>query len=203
MTEQLIDGPTLRALPLPGSFGLARIGGLTGKLVAAAQAFAGDGSRFTHAFIVLDDGQCIEAEPGGARIVSIERYLAMEEVAFCDTPMSEYMAGRLAALPEGFQPTGPSEFWGYVENLKRNQIVEVARGLEGVGYGYLQYLFLGLYALGIEWKWLKKLITNRKRMICSQLCDEVYHRAGIEVFDDGRLPQDVTPGDLAIRFGVA
>ena len=33
-------------------------------------------------------------------------------------------------------------------------------------------------------------------MICSQLVDEAYARAGVQLFDDGRLPGDVTPADL-------
>jgi hypothetical protein len=33
-------------------------------------------------------------------------------------------------------------------------------------------------------------------MICSQLVDEAYLRAGVHLFDDGRDPGDVTPGDL-------
>lgn len=183
-------------LPTPGSFGLARIGGLTGKLIAAAQAFAGDGSRWTHAFVVLDNGECIEAEPGGARIEPIGKYFRMKEVAFCDRPVQDWLRG--------------------VETLsaKRMRIVAEGRRLEHTRYGYLQYVYMGLLALagkdgsldqprGWFTRWLARRITQGGSMICSQLVDEVYRRAGIEIFDDHRLPQNVTPGDLAIRFGIA
>jgi hypothetical protein len=33
-------------------------------------------------------------------------------------------------------------------------------------------------------------------MICSQLADEAAMRGGWHLFSDGRIPQDVTPGDL-------
>lgn len=214
VTEEEDSGVPLRQVPKPGSFGLARIGGLTGKLVAAAQAFAGDGSRFTHAFVVLDNGECIEAEPGGARIVPLRKYLEMEEVAFIDTPVVEYMQGRMDSVPAGFQPVaGPTEFWDYVEELKREGIVKIARSLEHTKYGYLQYLYMGVLALsgkdgsldqprGWFTRWLAKRITDRGSLICSQLVDFTYERAGIKLFKDERLPQNVTPGDLAIRFGI-
>jgi hypothetical protein len=32
--------------------------------------------------------------------------------------------------------------------------------------------------------------------MCSQLVDLSYHEAGVELFDDGRIPGDVSPGDL-------
>jgi hypothetical protein len=179
----------------PGSFGLSRIGGLLGKLIAAGQAFSGDGSRFTHAFVVLDQGEVIEAMPGrrGARIVPIADRLAHDEVVFCDAPVRGWLAEHSASR--------------YSEQVLREIVVGHARTLEGAPYGYLQYLALGLAALGLagkpgeELRWwfarkLRAYIADSGRMICSQLVDEVYHRAGIRLFEDGRLPQDVTPGDL-------
>lgn len=176
--------------PPPGSFGLSRIGGLLGKLIAAGQAFSGDGSRWTHAFIVLEGGWVLEAMPGGARIVSIGERLRDSEVVFCDAPVQQWLQANSSAY-------GPD-----TEYLKRRQVSQVAYSLDRVGYGYLQYLALGLVELGFRPKWLRRYIASRGRMICSQLVDEVYRRAGIQVFDDGRLPQDVTPGDLAIRYGI-
>lgn len=186
MTDTIVDCK-------PGSFGLARIGGLTGKLIAAGQAFSGDGSRFTHAFIVLDDGNVIEAEPGGARITPLQHYLDMKEVVFCDTPVQMWLHEL------DFQD---EELLFELEEALREEIVDEARRLEGTPYGYLQYVALGLVALGFKPQWLTRFIADRGRLICSQLCDEVYRRVGIQLFDDGRLPQQVTPGDLAIRFGI-
>lgn len=184
------DGQMHGRVPPPGSFGLSRIGGLLGKLIAAGQAFSGDGSRWTHAFIVLDDETVIEAMPGGARIVPIADRLKHEEVVFSDRPMQDWLGELVDPLVD----------W---ESTMRQLIVAQARGLDGIGYGYLQYLALGLVALGLKPRWLRLFIAKRNRMICSQLVDEVYRRAGIQLFDDGRLPQDVTPGDLAHYAGIA
>lgn len=187
-----------------GMFGLSRIGGTLGKLIAAGQAFSGDTSRWTHAFIVLDDLTVIEAMPGGARIVPIADRLAHDEVAFSDQPMQDWLADYMADLDPKLASglTDRAAFVDSIERMRRDDIVSAARGLNGVGYGYLQYLAIGLVALGFEPRWLRKYISGKTRMICSQLVDEVYRRANIQVFDDGRLPQDVTPGDLAIRYGI-
>jgi hypothetical protein len=174
----------------PGSFGLSRIGGLLGKLIAAGQAFSGDGSRFTHAFVVLDHGEVIEAMPGGARIVPIADRLKHDEVVFCDAPVQGYLAA------SRWQDERNQRV---IEKAVRWDIVRHARALEGTGYGYLQYLALGLVALGFQPKWLERYIADTGRMVCSQLVDEVYRRAGIHLFVDEtpeRLPQQVTPGDL-------
>lgn len=191
---------TTPQIPPPGSFGLARITGTLGKVIAAGQAFAGDGSRWTHAFIVLDHEQVIEAEPGGAVITPLAHYLSNKvEAVISDKPVQDWLA--VTGTLDG--TTDPEMFSDYLANFKREQIVEIARGLKGTPYGYLQYLSMGLIALGIEWKWLTRIVTNRRRMICSQLVDEVYRRANIQLFNDHRLPQNVTPGDLAIWAEIA
>lgn len=190
--------------PPPGSFGLSRIGGLTGKLIAAGQAFSGDGSRFTHAFVVLDDQWVIEAMPGGARLAPLADRLNHAEVVFSDKPIQDYLerwkAGFEAETPD---PTDREKLYDWVEESKRQDVVWNARRLEGTGYGYLQYLALGLVALGFSPKWLERYVASKGRMICSQMVDEVYRRVGIQLFDDGRLPQQVTPGDLARYAGAA
>lgn len=202
----------------PGMFGLARIGGLLGKLIAAAQAFAGDGSRWTHAFVVVwHDGQLkvIEAEPGGARLAPIEEYLGDKvEVAFTDEPVQIRLKRTWSDVLAAGEPSAPAAFKAYFEDRIREDFSDTALRLEGTRYGYLQYVYLGLLALagkdgsldqprGPITRWLANRITQKGSMICSQLCDEVARRCGVELFDDKRLPQNVTPGDLAIRFGIA
>lgn len=44
--------------------------------------------------------------------------------------------------------------------------------------------------------WWQKRVMRDDRLICSQLADLVYLRAGVHLFTDGRLPGQVTPGDL-------
>lgn len=150
-----------------GDIGLTKIEGLLGFFVMLGQALAQDASRYTHAYIVLDDETVIAAQPGGARIDKLSDY----------NNKSIYLQRDLT-------------------DEQRATIVAEARALEGLPYSYLDYLALALARFGIKPKWLQRYIANKGHMICSQLCDEVYRRAGIHLFNDGRLPQEVTPGDL-------
>lgn len=157
--------------PPPGTFGLTRIEGLTGALVALGQLLIGDGSRYSHAFVVLDDGTVMEAMPSVARIRPLADSLSRRPLAFSWViPLTEE---------------------------QRARIVAEARACEGVRYGFSAYLYLALTRLGVRWPWLCRYLTRSGRMICSQLVDEVYRRAGVQLFDDGRPPHMVTPGDLA------
>lgn len=157
--------------PTPGMFGLTRIGGLLGVLVSLGQWIVGDASRFSHAFVVLDDDTVLEAMPGGARIAPLAHVLGRRPLAFS------------WALP--------------LTEAQRADVVDHARALAGVGYGFGSYLHLALLRAGIRSRWLDARIRRSGAMICSQLVDEVYRRAGIVLFDDGRPAHEVTPGDLA------
>lgn len=153
--------------PKPGDYGLSTIGGHTGFWINIGMAIIGDSSRYTHAFLVLDDGTVIEAMPHGAII----------------SPLTKYATGAVFSSMD-------------LTDLQRTHIVRHARTCLGVRYGFSDYLALALAHIGITPKRLKNYIANNGRMICSQLVDDVYARAGVHLFDDGRLPQDVTPGDL-------
>lgn len=73
--------------------------------------------------------------------------------------------------------------------------------LVGVPYSFLDYLSLTLLHLGLPRRLTARRVTDSGHMICSQLVDTVLCRAGYHLFDDGRLPQDVTPGALFRRAG--
>lgn len=151
----------------PGDIGLTKIGGVLGFFVSLGQHLAGDSSRYTHAYIVLDDKTVIAAQPGGARI----------------DKLSDYKNKAIYIQME-------------LTDEQRALIVKEARALDGLPYSFLDYLALALTRFGIRPKWLRNYIKDTGHMICSQMCDEVYRRAGINLFNDGRMPQDVTPGDL-------
>lgn len=68
-----------------------------------------------------------------------------------------------------------------------------------IRYGYLDLLALGLMQYGIRPRLVRRVVARSDRMICSQAADEACRRAGVHLFDDGREPQDVTPGDLLWR----
>lgn len=157
-----------------GDIGFSRIGGWLGFWIMIGQALAGDACKYTHVFIVLDDDTVIEAMPSGARIASRHGRDPEDGFYYSRLPLTD---------------------------AQRAAIVAEARKLVGTKYGFSDYLALALARFGIQPKWLRKYISGNQRMICSQLVDYVYCKVGIHLFSDGRLSQDVTPGDLF--YGVA
>ena len=76
--------------PKPGEIGLTWISGWTGFWVTMGQWLAGDGGLWpfrrpkknlergypTHAFLVLEDGKIIEAEPGGVKYTTVHNLVS-------------------------------------------------------------------------------------------------------------------------------
>jgi hypothetical protein len=155
--------------PKPGDFGLTRIPGYAGLAARIGIYLNGDGwHNYQHAFLVLEDDQLLEAMPGGARV----RALIDPDVAnvtYSDWPLTDD---------------------------QRAAICRVGRELEGTPYSIVDYLSLTLVRLRIRPLALKRYVANTGHMICSQLIDHVYLHAGLHMFNDGRVPSDVTPGDL-------
>ena len=156
--------------PLPGDIGLVRIPGIAGWFIALGQLLLGDASRFSHAFIVVDGTRALSAQPRGAGYDSLQTYISLG-----------------AAFGRGI-PLTPEE---------RTRIVMAATNLLGTPYSFLDYFALALHRFRIRPKFVERYVTNSGHMICSQLVDQVYLRAGVHLFADGRLSQDVTPGDIA------
>lgn len=165
----------------PGDMLLLRIKGFMGFLVWLMQAINFDLSRWTHVAVVLDDHTVFEAQPGGAVITSLEKYANRQ--------------ARVVSMYKVFDRRFPLE----LSDEQREAIVRWARELyrEGVRYGWGTYLYLALYRLHIRWPWLKRRVQKSTAMICSQAADYVYRLSGVKLFDDGRMPCDLTPGDLA------
>lgn len=179
----------------PGDIGFGPIGGLTGLLVGIGQVILGDESRFRHVFVVTEAGgpvedtaarvtrirhpQVVEAMPSGARKVDVEGRWN-----------GQYVYVRL----EGY----PAEV--------RKEIARHAEAMVGTPYGFSDYLALALKRIGIRSRLLDRWISRTDergypaRAICSQLADAACTRAGIKVFTDGRLSQDVIPGALLYQL---
>lgn len=155
----------------PGTIGLTRIKGPVGWMVWLMQAINGDLSKWTHAFITINGHEVFEAQPGGARI----------------TPLSAYADREVAWLT-----------WD-IPDETRNKIAASAFSMRGIGYNWTTYFYLSAYRLRlpITTAILKKRVSNDRRLICSQAVDHLYRIHGVHLFTDGRLPYDVTPGDLA------
>lgn len=158
---------------MPGDFALTRISGITGRAVAAGQWVIGDGAPVQHAMIYVGEGLVVQAMPGGAEIV----------------PLSE------AADPVIWS-------WGTIPltAAQRSAIVGEALRMVGTPYSFLDYASIALAHLGLRPRWLAGYVASTDHLICSQLVDLCYSRAGIDLFPDGRLAGDVTPGDLYRRL---
>ncbi len=169
----------------PGDLGFTRITGFTGWWVNLGQALTGDASRFTHVFVVMDDDTIIEAMPQGARYAPLDREYKTD-VMYSRLPLSDE---------------------------QRQLVVQTARELMarpgGIRYSFFDYLYLALKHWGIPAFMLRKAIQKFGHQICSQLADYLINGGGtykggkwipnpkgFRLFTDGRMPMDVTPGDL-------
>lgn len=168
----------------PGDVGFGPIGGLVGFLVGMGQLLLGDEARFRHVFIVTQSSgqgrhaqpaKAVEAMPRGARLIDIS-----------DRWDESYVYVRL-------NDHAPEVRWRAAVH---------ACAMIGTPYSFSDYVALFLKRLGINTprldRWISRLTVYGypRRAICSQLVDFALSKAGIRVFDDGRLSQNVVPGAL-------
>ncbi|MFI7102344.1 hypothetical protein ACIBK8_23660 [Streptomyces sp. NPDC050161] len=153
--------------PQPGDIGLTQIPGTAGRLIRIGQWLNGNGfADYQHAFLVLPDGQLLEAEPGGARIARLDSY-ADADVLYVSPP--EY---------------SPQH---------RADVCAAALKYVGVPYSFLDYLAIATHRIHLNVPGLRRYVAATGHMICSQLVDQCYQDAGMHLFDDGRWPGYVTP----------
>lgn len=158
---------TASETPQVGDFGVVPIPGDAGKLIRLGQWLNGDGyADYEHAFIVVDPYQVVEGRPSGAGYQ------------------------RLAAYPNAVFYRCPDEH--------RADVARAATRLIGTPYSWLDYFALAArrFHLPLSSALLRQRVTASGHLICSQLVDLAYQRGGVQLFDDGRDPGDVTPGDL-------
>jgi hypothetical protein len=80
---------------------------------------------------------------------------------------------------------------------QRAQIATTAAALVGIPYGFLDVVALGLAQFGLRLPGLRKRLGRPDRLFCSQLVDKAWQAVGFHAFTDDRLPQNVSPGDIA------
>ncbi|WP_280696562.1 hypothetical protein [Kitasatospora sp. GP82] len=147
--------------------------GQVGRLIRIGQWLNGGGfADFEHAFIYVGDGELVEAEPGGARLGPLAAY---------DGRPIRWSTSRFPLSDE-----------------QRRAVVAAARGYIGVRYSAADYFALAAHHLHLPVGLLiKAYVASSRHMICSQLVDQCYRDAGIQLFTDSRWPGYVTPADLA------
>jgi uncharacterized protein YycO len=159
--------------PKVGSFGLVKLSGITGKLITVGQVLDGDGlGKYDHAFVYIgeraDGKNIVEAEPGGARLGNYKEY---DDVTWSS--------------------------WNLTD-VQRAAIVAAAINLLGTPYSILDYVALGALHLHLPWFGLvKRRVESSRYLICSQLVDQAYQAAGVQLFKDNRWCGSVTPMDLS------
>lgn len=204
--------PTINNLR-PGDIGFGPIDGPAGLLVWAGHLMLHElaileGLQVRHVFPVVESGGsdnypypfAVEAMPHGARFIDIRGRFTKRYV---------YLRAPFAVFPE-------RQWLG-------DRIAFHARAMIGTPYSFADYAALAFKHWDERHKkfkltpeWLKDYIAREtcagypKHAICSQLADAAISRAledlkacdmasddvYYHVFDDGRLPQDVTPGAL-------
>jgi hypothetical protein len=80
---------------------------------------------------------------------------------------------------------------------ERDKVPAVASALIGIPYGWRDVFALGLAQFGLRLPSLSRQVSRPDRLFCSQLVDLVWRAVGFQAFTDGRLPQNVSPGDIA------
>lgn len=167
--------------PLQGDYAVVPVGGQVGRLIRVGQWLNGDGFRnYEHAeiYVGLPDkaaplGYTMGAYPGGARL----------------KPVPRHQNGWLWST--GHIP---------LTDRQRNLLVTAALGCRGVPYSSLDYFALAAHRLHIPAPHLRAFIESSGHMICSQLVDYCYSKAGVPLFTDNRWCGYVTPEDLANRI---
>jgi uncharacterized protein YycO len=157
------------AEPRPGDFALTRIDGITGRAIALGQRLIGDGAPVQHAMLYVGDGMVVQAMPGGAECI----------------PLSAANA-----------PVVWSSDVIRLTDYERQVIASTGYSLIGTPYSFLDYASIGLATFHIRPAFVRRFVADSDHMICSQLVDFAYDMAGVHLFSDGRIPGDVTPGDL-------
>ncbi|MCQ4040672.1 hypothetical protein ACFOSC_22200 [Streptantibioticus rubrisoli] len=156
--------------PLPGDIGLTQIPGSCGVFIRIGQWVNGNGfADYEHAFLVLPDGRLLQAEPGGARMASLEEYSGKHT---------------LYAYPAG------------LTDQQRAAICAAAAAYVGVPYSFLDYAAIAAHRFQLPVPGLRRYVASTRHMICSQLVDQCYQDAGVHLFNDNRWPGYVTPEAL-------
>lgn len=166
----------------PGDIGFTNIGGAAGALIWLGQelidATSKEESKFKHVLVVSEGGpapKIVQAMPPGAEEIEIG---------------PEHWSPSVVYIRPHYKVAGV----GYGGMSER--VAEAARGYVGTPYSFLDYVALAGLHLGIKDGLIRRRVTSSGHMICSQLADQAMSDAGWHVFDDGRLPQDVTPAAL-------
>lgn len=166
--------------PQPGDLGLVITHGLGSDLIRLGDRIESwrkhlEHEPYNHVIVAVTPRQAVQAEPHGANMVNIDAY-----------------------------PATTWYTWPGITGAQRQAVSFAARKLVGIGYSWLDIGALTLDCLGWDVQrddgkltLVGRRINRHDRLVCSALGDLAYQEAGLHLYDDGRLPGEVTPGDVA------
>lgn len=152
----------------------------------------GTQSQFAHVATDVGDGELAEAMPEGMQLAPIDKYANKKGTKVLENdPIWKLTVEKLAA--KSITTT---------EQALREAVAGNARRFvkEKRGYNWWDIWSIALYQWGIKPPFIRHIIKNLRRLICSQAYDLEAQLAGVQEFDDGRLNQDVTPEDLYYAY---
>ena len=175
------SAPVAVRQPRPGDFCCVPVSGPVGFGIEAGQWLDGDRFQpYDHAELYV--GRADAAGPYGYTVST-----------YPSGPGKRALPCPAARLPGSLWSAGLVDLTG----TQRVDITAWALAHQDVGYSLADYGALVLHALRVPAPGLREYIASTRRMICSQYIDAAYRLNGVPLFDDGRWPGYVKPGDLA------
>jgi hypothetical protein len=169
--------------PAPGDFGVVHMGGDSGRLIHLGQILNGDGfADYEHAFMYVGNGKIIESEPGGAKLADVHYNDILWSTGKIE--MTDLQRAKAAHAAYEYLNTQYSAMDYFALAAYRLKLGPLVPGL------------MSLAALGHATQ-VEGYVSTSKHMISSQLVDQCYQDAGVQLFNDKRRPGYVTPGALA------
>jgi hypothetical protein len=195
----------------PGDVIFPTITGYAGALVGAGQVILGDATkaewRVRHVAMVTQAEQQATILGNAEQMRSAARWLKGPKIVQAMPHGAEEIELTEESFASGFPILRP----GYLEpssllKLPYRQAewgfhaAQAAQKYIDVPYSFLDYAAIaGRHVLALEPTQrtpFDRYVTSTGHMICSQLVDQALTDAGYHVFDDGHIPQDVTPAAL-------
>lgn len=94
------------------------------------------------------------------------------------------------------RPRYGTRSWGMNARDQADVVAKAARSFVGTPYDFLTYGAIPAYRRGIRTERIKRIISDTDTMMCSRTVDAALAAASWHLFNDKRLPGDVTPSEL-------
>ena len=185
--------PVCLADPKPGDFCCTPAGGELGKAILVAQRLAGNHNpQYEHAEVYVG-----QADARGPHGYTYSAYPDNDDPAKTG---KRPLAGPARTMPGFIWSSGIIE----LSDMQRDGVLAWCATHDDVKYSWEDYGAIFLKHMHILAPGLKTYIADTHRMICSYYTDTAMRDgAGVHLFNDGRWPGEVCPGDLADMLMVA